>query len=168
MASLQSVLPGGFDANAVAPQETRSYAPLPAGVYAVEITNADVKDLKSGNGTGLSIEYTVVDGEFTKRKIWQNLNIRHTNSQAEQIGQSQLSALCRAVGIGRLNDSDELFQRMLRVSVKIRRQEGYDPSNDVTGYEAMGASAPTQSAAPQRQAAAPAAPAAKPWQKKAA
>src|SRR5690606_17269217 len=136
MADLQSILPGGFDATAVEPQANFNNEPLPAGVYDVEITKSDVRDLKSGNGTGLHIEYTVIGPEqHARRKIFQNLNIRHTNAQAEQIGQSQLSALCRAVGINHLKDSDELFQRVLRVSVKVRPAQGqYGPSNDVTGY----------------------------------
>jgi hypothetical protein len=165
MARLDNILPGGFDAQAVAPQENRSFGPLPAGVYLVEITNADVKDLKSGKGVGLNVEYTVIDGQYAKRKVWQNINIKHESSEAERIGQSQLSALCRAVGIPHLTDSDQLFQKMLRIGVKVRKQEGYDPSNDVTGYEPSGsAPAPTPAAAPAR-AAAPSTP---PWQRKAA
>lgn len=171
MASLQSVIPGGFDATAVEPQANLSSEPLPAGVYDVEITNADVRDLKSGNGTGLNVEYTVISPEqHARRKIFQNLNIRHTSAQAEQIGQSQLSALCRAVGIQRLDDSDQLFQRVLRVSVKVRPAQGqYGPSNDVTGYEAVGVGAPPAQR-PAAPAAAPSAAPAKaaPWARKAA
>jgi hypothetical protein len=168
MANLQSVLPGGFNANEVEPQAPMSNEPLPAGVYDVEVTNTEVKETKSGNGTMLKVEYTVLGPTHARRKVWQNINIRHTNSQAEQIGQSQLSALCRAVGIAHLTDSDQLFQRVLRVSVKIRPAEGqYAASNDVTGYEPAGSAPPPAAAAPapQQRAAAPATP---PWQKRAA
>jgi hypothetical protein len=169
MASLQQLIPGGFNSATVEPQVARSFEPLPNGPYEVEITDADVADLKSGNGTGLKIEYTVVTPEqFANRKIWQNLNIKHTNEQTEQIAQSQLSALCRAVGIGVLSDTDDLFGKILRVGVKIRPAKGdYAASNDITGYEALGTSAPTaQRQAPAR-AAAPAAGATKtpPWKK---
>jgi hypothetical protein len=169
MASLAQVIPGGFNAAAVEPQAPRSSEPLPPGAYDVEITNAEVRELKSGNGTGLNIEYTVVGPEqHARRKLWQNLNIAHTNPQAEQIGQSQLSALCRAVGIGLLNDSDELFQKMLRVQVKVRPAQGsYGPSNDISGYEAIGtplpAVAPTQAARPAANTAA--AKSSPPWKK---
>lgn len=164
MGSLTSILPGGFDAAAVDPQENRSYEPLPRGTYDVEITNAEVKETSSGNGTGLKVEYTVIGPTHAGRKVFQFVNIRHTSAQAEQIGQSQLSALCRAVDIPKLTDSDQLFQKMLRVSLKIRpAANGYEASNDVTGYEAVGASAPASSA-PQR-AAAPAAGKATPWAK---
>lgn len=168
MASLQSILGGGFNANEVEPQTGFSGEPLPAGAYEVEITKAEIRDLKSGNGVGLNVEYTVISPEqYANRKVWQNLNIKHTNPQAEQIGQSQLSSLCRALGIGVLDDSDQLFQRILRISVKIRPASGqYQASNDVTGYEAVGAALPVSSRAPG--AAAPAAAKAAPWAKKAA
>jgi hypothetical protein len=168
MASLQQLIPGGFNSATVEPQVARSFEPLPNGPYEVEITDADVIELKSGNGTGLKIEYTVVTPEhFSNRKIWQNLNIKHTNEQTEQIAQSQLSALCRAVGIGVLNDTDDLFGKMLRVGVKIRPAKGeYPASNDITGYEALGtampaaasrpAAAPTRAAAPATAAKTPA------------
>lgn len=168
MASLQNVLPGGFNAQAVEPQAPRDGEPIPAGLYTVEITNADLKPLKKGNGTGLNLEFTVIDGPHSKRKVWSLLCIQHENQQTEQIAQAQLSAICRAVGIAQLNDTDELFQRVLCVRTKVRPPEnGYDAKAEITSYEASGASAqPMQ----QRQAAPQATPAKAPppWQRKAA
>ena len=162
-------LPTAFDSAAVEPQAPRDGEPLPAGLYTVEITDADVKPLKSGNGTGLSLEFTVIDpAPHAKRKVWQSLNIQHSNSQAEQIGQSQLSALCRVVGIGVLEDSDELFQKILRIRTKVRAAEGsYGPRAEVTGYEPAGVPLPAANAS--SAAPAPAAGAATPpWKKRAA
>lgn len=168
MASLQNILPGGFNAQAVEPQQSFDNEPLPAGLYTVEITNAEVKPLKSGNGTGLTLEFTVIDpAPHAKRKAWANLNIQHTNPTAEQIGQSQLSAVCRAVGINVLQDSDELFQRVLRIRTKIRPADGqYAARTEVSGYEPAGAALPAQqNAAPAQPATAKVAP---PWAKRAA
>jgi hypothetical protein len=166
MASLQSIIPGGFNSAAVEPSAPRDGEPLPAGLYTVEITGADIKPLKKGNGTGLNLEFTVIDGPHSKRKVWSFLCIQHENSQTEQIAQSQLSAICRAVGIAQLNDTDELFQRVLCVRTKIRSAEnGYDAKAEVTSYEPAGAQ-PTKPAAP---AAAPAqTKPTPPWQKRAA
>lgn len=161
-------LPTAFDSNAVEPSAPRDNTPLPAGLYTVEITGADVKPLKSGKGTGLSLEFTVIDPQaHAKRKVWQNLNIKHDNAQAEQIAQAELSALCRVVGIPVLEDSDQLFQRVLRIRTKVREAEGsYGPRAEVTGYEPAGAPLPAANAPAQAPAAAPAA--ARPWQKRAA
>jgi hypothetical protein len=169
MASLQNIFQGGFDANAVAPDEGRDFQPLPAGAYTVEVSNAEVSDLKSGNGTGLKLELTVIDPEqFARRKVWANLNIAHTNEDAQKIGQAQLSALCHAVGIAVLKDSDQLFQKILRVRLKIKpAQGGYPAGNEVTAYEAMGVPQPGPAAQRPAANAAPAAAGAKkaPWAK---
>lgn len=164
-------LPTAFDSAAVEPQAPRDGEPLPAGLYTVEITDADVKPLKSGNGTGLSLEFTVIDpANHARRKVWQSLNIQHSNAQAEQIGQSQLSALCRVVGIGVLQDSDELFQKILRIRTKVRPAEGsYGPRAEVTGYEPAGAPLPAANAPAAGNApASAAATATPPWKKRAA
>lgn len=170
MASLAQFIPGGFNAANIEPQAPRDNEPLPAGLYTVEITAADVKPLKSGNGTGLSLEMTVIDpAPHAKRKVWAQLNIQHTNSTAEQIGQSQLSAVCRAVGIAQLDDSDQLFQRIVKVRTKIRPEQGqYAAKAEITGFEPAGAALPAtsqQPAAPARQATPAAAP---PWARKTA
>ena len=163
MASLNNILPGGFDAQAVEPQS--GGGAVPAGIYDVEITGSEIKDAKSGNGTGLKLEYTIVGPTHAGRKIFGYLNLRHTNEQAEQIGQSQLSALCRAVGINKLLDSDELFGKIVRVRVKIRpARDGYEESNDVTAWESAGAGTPPPAAT---RAAPPAAAKTMPWQKRA-
>lgn len=169
MASIAQYLPGGFNAQAVEPQAPRDNTPLPAGLYTVEITNADVKPLKSGNGTGLEIECTVIDpAPFAKRKIWQTLNIQHSNAQAEQIGQSQLSALCRSVGIAQLDDSDQLFQRILRIRTKVRPEQGqYAAKAEITGFEPAGAALPA-STTQQPAANKPTAAATPPWARKSA
>jgi hypothetical protein len=172
MASLQTIIPGGFNSAAVEPQAAFDNTPIPAGLYTVEITGSEIKPVN--NGTGLNLEFTVIDPEqYAKRKVWSLLCIQHTNSQTEQIAQAQLSAICRAVGIVQLNDSDDLFQRLLCIRTKIRPagpgRDGkhYDARAEVTGYEAAGASSQPQQrqAAPAAQAAPAKAP---PWAKKAA
>jgi hypothetical protein len=170
MASLAQFIPGGFNASAVEPQAPRDNEPLPAGLYTVEITNCEVKALKSGNGTGLELECTVIDpAQFARRKVWSTLNIQHTNTQAEQIGQSQLSALCRSVGINQLDDSDQLFQRVVRIRTKIRAAQGnYAAKAEISGFEPAGAALPAAAHAATARPAAQATPAASPpWARKA-
>lgn len=137
-----------FDASTVAPQQ--SFSPIPAGVYVAQVVDSDLKPLKSGNGEGLSLTMEVLDGECRGRKVFANLNIRHTNPEAQRIGQSQLSALCHAAGVIRLQDTTQLHNKPLRMRVKIRKQEGYDDRNEVSGFEPFAGSVPavTPAAAP--------------------
>lgn len=150
-----------FNASSVQPAAPRSSEPLPAGLYQVEITNSELKELKSGNGQGLSLEFTVIDPqEHAGRKVWTNLNVQHSNPTAQDIGLGQLFALCKACGIDELEDTDQLFGQIVRIKTKVREgQNGYGPRAEVIGYESLMTAA--------KPAAKPAAPAAakKPWQK---
>jgi hypothetical protein len=164
MANLQEVLGGAFDAATVEPQQ--SFDLLPAGTYTVEITDADIADTKRGDGKLLKLEHAVIDPEqHAGRKLWKRINLRNPNPEAERIGQAELSQLCRALGVGVLKDSDELVGRVVRCKVTIRKgDEKYGDQNEIKGYESAGATA----APPPPPAPAAKAPAAKPWQKRAA
>jgi hypothetical protein len=170
MANLQNIFQGGFDAANVAPDEGRDFSPLPTGAYEVEITGSEVKDTKSGTGCYLALELTVIGPTGTSRKVWQNITLKNASSDAEGIGQAQLSALCRAVGIGVLKDSDQLFGKVVRVRLGLEKgKDGHQDRNKVTAWEAInGAAQPGPAAArpAANQAPAAGAPAKKaPWAK---
>ncbi len=62
-----------------------------------------MKATKAGNGEMLQLEYTVLDGEFKNRKIWDRLCLRHPNHMAVEIAEANLSAICHAVGVMKLS-----------------------------------------------------------------
>jgi hypothetical protein len=126
-----------FDASTVAPQA--STGPLPAGTYLAHITESDVQPLKSGNGEGLKLTFEIIDGQFKGRRVWENLNIRHSNEDTQRIAQSQLSALCHAVNVIKLLDTAALHFKPVRINVTVREAQGiYKASNNIKGYEAAG------------------------------
>ena len=86
-----------FDASQVDPSV--GYEALPAGKYLVEISDSEMKPTKAGNGEMLQLEFTVIDGEFKNRKIWDRLCLRHPNPEAVKIAQANLSAICHAVEV---------------------------------------------------------------------
>lgn len=135
-----------FDATTVAPQA--SFSVLPAGKYIAQVVSSDVKTNKSNTGQYLSLQLEVLDGEFKGRRVFSNITISHTNDQAQQIGQGQLSSLCRAVGVMQLTDTSQLHGRPLKIDVKIRQDAQYGDQNDVKGYEAASGAAPSAQAQP--------------------
>lgn len=168
---------GGFNAATVAPAERPG--PVPAGNYNVVIEESDVKANKSGTGSLLVYTARITDGQFAGRKIFGSINLRNQSPQAESIGQAQFSALCHAVGVMVVNDSNQLHGVPFAVRVKIKKDpEGqYEDRNEVTAYEKIGGAAPAAAAgqaAPWSGQKAPAAPAAAtskqapPWAQKAA
>lgn len=161
-----------FDANAVEPSE--AFDVLPKGKYLCMAVSSQIKPTKSGTGDYLEITFEVLDGAGKGRKIWERLNIRNQNKKAEEISQRQLSALCRAVGVMNLVDTDQLHNIPVVLDVEIEQREGYDPQNRVKSYSPSGSTAPVAAApalrttapAPAAQAA-PAAAATPVWKKKA-
>ncbi len=137
-----------FDATAVEPSAPSG--PIPAGNYLAHIIESDVKPLKSGNGTGLALTFQILDGEFKNRRVWTNLNVQHNNPEAQKIGQQQLSALCRAVGVLKPSATEQLHNRPVKIRVKIRVDSTYGDKNEISGYEPAGSGIqpPTFASAP--------------------
>lgn len=152
--SLASLLPTGFSASTyVAPEASapRPSTPLPAGTYTVEITDAQVKPLKSGRGTGLAVEFSVIDpAQHAGRRVWQTLNIEHDNENTQSIALAELARLCKAVGVETPSE-DALFQKILKVrTVVAPGNNGYEARAEVKGYEAAGTALPPGKPAPAR------------------
>ena len=166
-----------FDTNTVEKRES-NYELLPAGWYVAQVTESDIVALKSGHGQAIKLTFEVLSEGYRGRKIWSQLNIRHTNQQAEQIAQQQLRELCDSIGIVRMQDTAELHNKPVQIKVKVRvsKDPQYEDQNDISGFKAAGGAAapamPIPARAPAAHASAPAAaaPAASspPWAKKAA
>lgn len=152
MASLQ-----GFDASQV--PEQQEFSALPEGQYVVIATASEEKVTKAGTGKYLQITFEVLDGQFKGRKLWARLNLWNPNQTAKDIAQRELGAICRAVGVIRPNDSAELHNKPLVITVKVELDDRQRQNNSITKYEALAGAAPA-GAAPQFAAPAAAAPAA--------
>ena len=140
-----------FDATTIAPQE--NLTPIPAGTYVARIIESDVRPLKSGNGDGLLLTFEIIDGPYARRRVWANINVRHISEEAQRIGQQQLSSLCHAVGVLKLQDSVQLHDRPLKIRVAVRKDDKYEERNEIKGYEALqsSAAAPAPAAAQPQQ-----------------
>lgn len=157
-----------FDATAVIPSE--SFDLIPAGDYKAIITESTLKPLKSGGGLGLALTFEVIEGEFKGRKVWAHLNVQHSNPQAQNIAQRDLSAICHAVGVTKLTNTEALHSKPLGIKVKIKPEDGqYAAKNEIKGYVAANTVAAAPVGAPRRtapaavQSVAPAAKPAPPW-----
>jgi hypothetical protein len=123
----------GFNAHEVEP--TSTFDPLPAGKYLAAITATEMKATKDGTGSYLEIEFTVAEGQYKDRKVWDRLCLNHPNPQTVKIARGNLSALCRAVGVMQPRDSVELHNIPLMVTVKLKKREDTgDLTNEVKGY----------------------------------
>jgi len=141
------------------------FSALPEGQYVVIATASEMKPTKNGQGQFLQITFEVLDGPHKGRKLWARLNLVNQNQTAVDIAQRELGAICRAVGVIKPNDSAELHNKPLLVTVVVEIDDRKREGNAIKKYES--ATVQGQVAAPGGVAAnAPAfaaAPAAAPW-----
>jgi len=138
----------GFNANEVEPMA--DFAPIPAGKYAAVITNSQMKPTKSGNGSYLELTFQIIEGEHRGRLLWARLNLDNPNQLTVKIARSELSAICRAVGVMEPKDSCELHNLPLVISVRQKTDADGEVRNEIRGYSKREASAvaPAQAADP--------------------
>jgi len=124
----------GFNANEVEP--TASFEAIPAGKYLAAVTESEMKPTKNGSGSYLQLTLTILEGEYKGRVVWARLNLANPNQTAVKIAQSELSAVCRAVGVMVPKDSCELHNIPLLITVKVKkREDNGELTNEVKGFE---------------------------------
>ncbi|MFM8213083.1 MAG: DUF669 domain-containing protein [Pirellula sp.] len=123
-----------FNANQVEP--TSDFEPIPSGKYLAVITESELKPTKAGSGSYLQLTFQIIDGEYKGRLLWSRLNLYNSNATAVKIAQSELSAICRAVGVLTPKDSVELHNLPLEINVKCRKREDTgEISNEIKTYK---------------------------------
>ncbi len=111
--------------------------PVPKGEYFAKVVDSDLKTTKAGTGQYVELTWEinghVVSGAAKNRKIWQRINIRNDNPEAERIGKQELNRLVKASGLTQINDTSELHGRELIIGVKIEPARGqYEASNGIS------------------------------------
>jgi hypothetical protein len=145
------------------PVSETSYEPVPAGWYNASITSAELKNTKAGGGQYIRLRYDITGPSHQGRVVFGNLNIRNASPDAERIGRQQLGEVMRAIGLARVQDTDQFIGGSLSIKLAIKESEQYGAQNEVKGFKAIeGAMAP---AAVPKAAAPSAAKAAPPWAK---
>jgi hypothetical protein len=139
-------LPVNFDATQVAPNQ--AFDPIPAGWYKAHITSTEMKPTAKKDGSFLQVELTILDEKFPNRKVFDQLNLQNPNQTAVDIAYQTLSAICHAVGVFQVNDTQMLHGKPLEVRVGLQPASGdYEARNTVRGYRALeGAGAPSAGA----------------------
>lgn len=126
-----------FDLSGVKAQGNET---LSAGKYVCNVTNAELKDTKSGTGQYIKVEFTVKEGESAGRKVWAQINVKNDNPKATDIGLSQLKALLVAANHPnpeKLGSVTELCGLTVGVKTKIKTDE-YGEKAEVSYYYPLG------------------------------
>jgi hypothetical protein len=147
----------GFDATTVEPSAPREV--IPAGKYKAVITKSEERPTKAQTGSMLVLTCQIIEGPHQGLTLMDRLNLNNPNKTAEEIAQRTLSAICRSVGVMMPNESSDLHDKPMMITVKVKPAEGqYQASNEIAGYEPVGGGG--------AKASAPASAATPPWKKK--
>lgn len=161
-----------FDATEVPSADPFEVLPDNTLVPAV-LEKSEMKANSAQTGHYLALTFRVHEGEHEGRMFFANLNLDNPNEQAVKIAERELSALCKACGKLKVEDSEELHEIpiLLKLGVEKERTANgttYPARNRIKDYkpidEAPKAAAgkvpePTPGAAPTTKKAAP-------WSKK--
>lgn len=129
-----------FDARTVDPNVT--FDPVPPGWYVVQIIGSEGKPTKAGDGGYLELKLQILEGEHKNRVVFDRLNLQNKNAQTAEIATKQLSAICHAVGVIQMSDTQQLHGKPLLAKIAVRPATGeYSASNDVKGYKGLEAGA---------------------------
>jgi hypothetical protein len=114
------------------------FEPIPAGEYACQIIQTEMKDTKAGDGQYLECRVQVVeDGDYQGRLLFERFNLVNPNETAVRIAQRQLKELCEAVGLLEVEDSEELHDIEFVAKVEIEPGKGdYGPQNRIKKFMA--------------------------------
>lgn len=124
-----------FDASKVDPNF--GFRPLPNGTYTVVMKSSEERRNKAGTGSYVALDFEVVDGEHQGKPLRSMLNLSHPKQSVVEQAQSELSAICRAVGVLSPQDTSQLHGIPLVVEVSCQKRKD-DPTkwqNRIESYK---------------------------------
>lgn len=121
------------------------FSPIPIGWYTGQITGSEIKDTQANDGSHyIQLTIEILSPEYSSRLVWDRLNIKNKNPQAESIAKKNLKALCDGLGIKNLTDTEELHGKPFSLKLGIQpAKDEYPASNTVKGYKKAGGAVET-------------------------
>jgi hypothetical protein len=127
---------GSYDFSGVAPSEGNDFDLLPVGSALVAITGKKEVANSDRSWIGMSIEFTVQEGDFAKRKLWRSFTLHYpANRDMERDGKSSLLGVLQAAGHPGPQSSEPIEGKRLVVKViqKNDKKKG-ERVNDVAAW----------------------------------
>ena len=115
-----------------------SQGALPDGVYPMKIVDAADKVSKKGNRM---IEVVLETDDAKAQRVWHYFNLFHSNPDVQRIALSEFTQLGMAIGVAKVDNTDELIGRQLSVTLKTDTSE-YGDRNKAVKFAALSSPAP--------------------------
>ncbi len=123
--------------------------PIPENECTAQITVAEIKDTQKG-GSGLNLEWTLLDGPYAGRKCFEWINLKHTNPDVVKYGRADFAAVREGVfGTSTYNvkTPSELLYKPTRIKIGLKKnKDSGEMENVIRKYTYLGAGAPASQA----------------------
>lgn len=104
------------------------YPPFPEGIYPLRVSYwGEPKETKKHTGFYTPIIFEIREGQYAKRKIFENLNLKNESKLVEKIAENTKNAILLAAGFSlnqHISDTSELLDATL--SIEITYPDGPD------------------------------------------
>jgi len=115
--------------------EDEGFAIIPAGEYAAQIIQSEMKETKAGTGMYLELRIQLLDEPYTGRLVFERLNLVNPNETAVKIAQRTLADICEACGLDEVEESEELHGIEMKIKLVVDPPKGDFPeSNKIKKY----------------------------------
>jgi hypothetical protein len=107
---------------------------LPAGKYSAVISEAVVGPTKNRKGQAVRLTWTITEGDYENRLLFQNILIQHESADAQRFGKQKFKDVCMACGILHpITDLTVLLDKPCWVWVSVRRDKDgqYADKNEI-------------------------------------
>lgn len=121
----------GVDVSNIEPHV--KYEPVPPGAYKVRLVDAVEKSDRGGEYIDMQFE-VLEPNQYASRRVWEKLRLASPSDKARARAQRRLAALVRACGLVTASETDQLLMKPLMVKIKVVKDEGYDPKNEIDSF----------------------------------
>lgn len=109
---------------------------IPAGEYPMVIAKSVYKPTKAKDGHYLQLSLKIISGNHKGKMIFENLNLDNPNPIAVEIANKTLNSVCQACDKIGVEDSDELHNIPMLVTLKVNSATATNPaSNSATAFK---------------------------------
>jgi hypothetical protein len=111
-----------------------AFALLPRDRYKAEIVSAMAGPTKNGLGYSVNLKWSITEGEFEHRIVFQTILIQHESAEAQKYGRQKFKDVLVALGINEsVSDLNVMLNKPCLIGVTVRQDKSgqYPDRNEV-------------------------------------
>jgi len=108
---------------------------LPRDRYKAEIVSAKAGATKNGKGYSVVLNWSIVEGDYEHRTLFQNILIQHESPDAQKFGRQKFKDVLNALGIkNAVSDLSVLLHKPCLIGVIVRQDKSgqYPDKNEIS------------------------------------